>query len=189
VCAYVRLILQQGCLLETNSRSEVMFPVRLVNVWGIIKVGDCSRQYHDSIYPSTVTTAMTGDRWTNHGKGAVRFRCFPLPGSKVLPFLWATLYNSDHFLAHYWLGVGEACKMVKNAQTPLFCIFPKTSHSDWSYECTPNTVNAFERATTLPGHSELSLAATTPCRLQLRSASTIFDHYYRLNFRHGDWST
>jgi hypothetical protein len=45
----------------------------------------------------------------------------------------------------------------------------KNVRSDWSYECTPNTVNVFETGITLPGRSEVSQAATTPCRLQLRA--------------------
>jgi len=40
-------------------------------------------------------------------------------------------------------------------------------HSDWSYECTLNTVNVFEIGIALPVRSEGNLAATTPCRLQL----------------------
>ena len=32
---------------------------------------------------------------------------------------------------------------------------------------TMNTIDVFEIDITLPGHSEVSLAATTPCRLQL----------------------
>ena len=40
-------------------------------------------------------------------------------------------------------------------------------HIAWSYACSPNTVNIFERDITLPDPSEASLAATTPYRLQL----------------------
>jgi hypothetical protein len=39
--------------------------------------------------------------------------------------------------------------------------------SDWNFEYNPNGVNVSERDITLPGRSEVSLAATTSCRLQL----------------------
>ena len=45
----------------------------------------------------------------------------------------------------------------------LFSIHFKSIHSDCSYECTPKRVH------NSPGHSEVSLAATTPCQLQLCS--------------------
>ena len=40
------------------------------------------------------------------------------------------------------------------------------------YVCTPNGVNVFERGITLPGCTELRLAVTTPCRLQLCTVLT-----------------
>ena len=40
-------------------------------------------------------------------------------------------------------------------------------HGEGTYDCTPITVNVFETGITLRGRSEVSLAATTPCRLQL----------------------
>lgn len=39
--------------------------------------------------------------------------------------------------------------------------------SELSYEYVPNRVNIFETGVTLPGHAEVSLAATVSCRLQL----------------------
>jgi hypothetical protein len=41
----------------------------------------------------------------------------------------------------------------------------------WTYGCTANRVNVFKIAVALPGRSELSLAAATPCRLQLCAVS------------------
>jgi hypothetical protein len=41
----------------------------------------------------------------------------------------------------------------------------------WTYGCIANTPNVFEIAVVLPRRSELSLAATTPCRLQLCAVS------------------
>jgi hypothetical protein len=63
-----------------------------------------------------------------------------------------------------------------------FNIRYKNFHSDWNYACTPNRVNVFETGITLPGRSEVSLAATTPYRLQLCtelgiSACTWSDQY------------
>ena len=46
-------------------------------------------------------------------------------------------------------------------------VYFKNVHSDWSYRFTPDKVNVSETVITLPGRSEVSLAATTPCRLQL----------------------
>jgi len=54
-----------------------------------------------------------------------------------------------------------------HAPTSNFCF--QTVHSDWSYECTPNTVNVFEKGITPPGRYVGSQAATTPCRLRLGS--------------------
>jgi hypothetical protein len=48
----------------------------------------------------------------------------------------------------------------------LYIIFTIV-HRDCSNEYTPNTVNVFQRDVRLPGRYEVSLAATTPCRLQL----------------------
>jgi hypothetical protein len=53
-----------------------------------------------------------------------------------------------------------------HAETNVFYPFPKTS-TVTSCECTRNTVNVLGTGTTLPGRSEVSLAALPPCRLQL----------------------
>jgi hypothetical protein len=38
-------------------------------------------------------------------------------------------------------------------------------NSDRCYDCTAETVNVFERGTALPGRTEVSLTATTPCQI------------------------
>jgi hypothetical protein len=50
---------------------------------------------------------------------------------------------------------------------PASCVRFKNVHSNWSYKCTPSTVNVFVRGKMLPGRSEVSLAATLLYRLQL----------------------
>jgi len=44
-------------------------------------------------------------------------------------------------------------------------------NSHWYCEYAPNGVNVCERDITLPGRSEVRLAATTPCRQQLCTVS------------------
>jgi len=51
----------------------------------------------------------------------------------------------------------------------VLSVYFKNVHSDQSYECTLNALNVFEEGITLLGCSEVSLAATVPCRLQLAS--------------------
>ena len=54
-----------------------------------------------------------------------------------------------------------------HAPTDVFYQFPK--RPQWrKLECTPNTVNVSETGKTLSGRYEVSLAATTPFRLQLQ---------------------
>ena len=185
---HLRSDLQLRCRVETNSGHEVMLPVWLVNVWDIIKVGDCSRHYNDSIYPSTITLFMTGDRWTIYDKGAGRFRYLPLPASKVLIFLWVTLYSGDQFTCQL-LAMCRRSKLVRwQEMYKQHCFISFQKNPQWLKLLWMHfqQTNVFERATTLPGRFELSLAATTSCRRQLSSASTISDHYYKLNFRHGE---
>jgi len=61
------------------------------------------------------------------------------------------------------VGLGQRCNQVRRETllyTPqsIFCLFQKCPQ--WSYECTPNGVNVFERSVTLPDTSEMSLAMT-----------------------------
>ena len=58
---------------------------------------------------------------------------------------------------------GEALRAHRKA----FSVRLKNVRSDRSYECTRNRVNVFDTGITLPGRSDLSLAAATLCRLQL----------------------
>ena len=51
--------------------------------------------------------------------------------------------------------------------------------SEWYCEYTPNGVNVCEKDITLPGLSEVSLAATRPCRLQL---CTVLDVIWSLQY-------
>jgi hypothetical protein len=48
-----------------------------------------------------------------------------------------------------------------------FSVRFKNVRSECSYECTAKRVNVFESCITLTGPSVVSLAATTPCRVQL----------------------
>jgi hypothetical protein len=50
--------------------------------------------------------------------------------------------------------------------------------SDGSCECASKGVNVFGRCIRLPGRSEMSLASTTPCRLQLCVVSGSIDSKY-----------
>ena len=67
------------------------------------------------------------------------------------------------------MSLGWKGKLVKSGSTAHASVFGpfQKVHIACFYECPPNGVNVFERGITLPGRSELSLAATTPCRLQL----------------------
>ena len=65
-------------------------------------------------------------------------------------------------------GEGASPKRGSTAKfSSAFSVRLKNIHADWSYECTPNAVNVFDIAVTLPDRSDVSLAAATPCRLQL----------------------
>jgi len=55
----------------------------------------------------------------------------------------------------------------RHASSQRLCGITRTVRGHGTYKCTPNTVNVFETGITLPGRSEVSLAATAPCRLQL----------------------
>ena len=73
----------------------------------------------------------------------------------------------------WWCGVkrsavGRHCLHCRNQAS---YIRSKNVNTAWSYESTANTGNVFETGITLPGRSELSLAVTTPCRLQLCAVS------------------
>jgi hypothetical protein len=82
--------------------------------------------------------------------------------------------NGIRWLSTYVLTI---CKLSARVSTcsvvtgsfvhlPLFCIHFTNVRTDCSYECTPSSVNVFVKGITPPGRSELSQAATTPCRLQ-----------------------
>ena len=52
----------------------------------------------------------------------------------------------------------------------IFCMFQKCPSSDLYCDCNLKRLNVFESGITMPGHSEVSLAAVTmSCRLQLRT--------------------
>jgi hypothetical protein len=55
-------------------------------------------------------------------------------------------------------------RRTEHATTSVF-IRLKNAHNDRSYESTPSRVDVFESGTVLPGRSDVSLAATTRCRL------------------------
>ena len=57
---------------------------------------------------------------------------------------------------------GEALR----AELHVFPYHFKNVHIDRNYKFAPNRVNVFETGITLPGRSEVSLAAATQCRLQ-----------------------
>jgi LIM domain-binding protein 1 len=79
---------------------------------------------------------------------------------------------SDHIIClltvQGWRGM-LVRKEALYVHLKVFSVCFKNVHSNRSYECDPDTVNVFERGITLPGHCEVSLAATTPCRLELRT--------------------
>ena len=50
---------------------------------------------------------------------------------------------------------------------PAFSVRLKNIHADWTSLCTRNAVNVFDIGLTPPDRSDVSLAAATPCRLQL----------------------
>lgn len=49
----------------------------------------------------------------------------------------------------------------------VFTVHLKNVHSHWSYECIHNRVNVSERGLMLSGHSDVTLAVTILCWLQL----------------------
>ena len=63
---------------------------------------------------------------------------------------------------------------METLRTHPFSVRFKNVHIACCYECPPNRVNVFERGITLPGRPEVSLAATTPCRLQLSTVLLIW---------------
>ena len=83
--------------------------------------------------------------------------------------------------SYLWRGSVLKWEALSTNRTP-FPIHFKNIHSYWSYKRTANTVNDFEIGITPPGRSDMSLAATTPSRLQRRtllgsSASRQCGHY------------
>jgi len=69
-------------------------------------------------------------------------------------------------LARKWRG-----KLVREGTTctkrKMISLRFKNVDSDWSYKCAVREINVFETGKMLPGRSDVSLAATTPHRLQL----------------------
>jgi len=65
----------------------------------------------------------------------------------------------------------------------VFSICSKNVHSDWSYECTPNTVHVFESDRTRSGHSKMSLVVTVPCCMySVRGSADKLSGLYTRNY-------
>ena len=80
--------------------------------------------------------------------------------------------DTHHLRAHDLARTRPSCREPRlanrsHAPSQRLCGITRTTHGDGTYICARNTVNVFETGTTLPGRSEVSLAATTPWRLQL----------------------
>jgi hypothetical protein len=69
-------------------------------------------------------------------------------------------------VASCWRGVAVRAQDLRTHHQ-AFNTSLKNVRIHWSHECTRNRVNVFETGIKLPGRSEASLAATTPCQLQL----------------------
>jgi len=80
-------------------------------------------------------------------------------------------YGSDHITCYLSVQVCRAKLVMREAlrahHHAFFRPFKKNVHRQLSYECTPNRENVLGTGITLPGRSEVTLAVTTPCRLQL----------------------
>jgi hypothetical protein len=94
------------------------------------------------------------------------------------------IYSSDQ-ITTWILAMGWGGKLLTEEalrkRDQEFYIRYKKIQSDWSYECTANTVNIFERGITLPGRSEVSQAATAPYWSPFKLLNNIIleNRYYR----------
>ena len=81
--------------------------------------------------------------------------------------VWRTaLHLWPRYLVRGWRGKMETGEVL-STHLQLFSTSFKNIYGEWGHHCTPNWVNVFEIGMTLPGRCEVSLAVTTPCRLQL----------------------
>ena len=84
--------------------------------------------------------------------------------------------RATRLLSIWWRWGGKPSWLsVEALRAHLFSVRFKNVHIACCYECPPNRVNVFERGITLPGRVEESLAATTPCRLQLSAVLQIWN--------------
>ena len=74
------------------------------------------------------------------------------------------LHRSDQLVVHEWRGKLEEGRHCTRT-TECFLSVSKT-YNEWSYECSPN------RHIQLAGRTAVSLAATTACRLHVRTVLT-----------------
>ena len=116
---------------------------------------------------------VTNRRHDQHasGRGASRPGC---PGCECLTVQLVPLHRTPHQTKV--MVVTTPCASAVASWSEWKKI--RTHHrafqkvcSAWTRGCTANTVNVFEISVALPGRSELSLAAVTPCRLQLCAVS------------------
>jgi len=95
-------------------------------------------------------------------------------------------------IASRWRG-GEGGAMRKHHRESL-SVFKETYAVAKAMNARPNRVNVFDTGITLPGRSEVSLAATTPRRLQLASylVTAVLSTQLQRNWSHSccsDYST
>jgi len=96
-----------------------------------------------------------------------------LEHSATCRLLSSGVWHHVHWWPNYLLVCGMGVKKQSvnigtlHRHHPAFCVRFKNIHCDWSYKCTPSTVNVFERGITLPGCSKVSLAVTSLYWLQL----------------------
>jgi len=72
-------------------------------------------------------------------------------------------------VARAWVRAETGMRMHRQ----MFSVRSKMFHSAWSYECILGRVNVCGSSTTPLGRAEVSLVATTPCRLQLATVKRV----------------
>jgi len=112
--------------------------------------------------------------------------CYIKNASKTGFSLQVQSWSSDHITYHFseCTKINAANRGISAQKSPS-AFYPPQKRPQWVQLLAWSRANVFEKDITLPGRSEVSLAATKQCRLQLctvlwTSASKAFGHYYTI---------
>lgn len=86
----------------------------------------------------------------------------------INPYLWKSGYAEIHLVNPTYCHALITFQLVKRqAGKRRTALTPTNFHSDRSYKYIPSRLGVFETGVMIPGCSEVSLALTMPCQLQL----------------------